>query len=370
MRNLTVEDGRAAAMGGLVFGAGGGGLAAGLSAAETVISIGRPRLASLDEFDDDDQAFVSTGVGAPGNHKRNVFPRDKLRCFELLRDAIAASPAYGPTDSNLVGMIIGHPGAGMASSWLHGAVEPRIAVLDCATNGRGHPSVKMGGMGLASDPNSYLTQAGVGGVGDEGVRLEVVLHGPLSETSDVMRGASAVLGGSIAACRGPFSIGFLKKSGAVGAVSASIRLGHAMLAAQGKSGATMISTIAETLGGEVAVSGVVKENTSELRGAYDVGRILVDGGSGIADLAICNEYMALDIDGERLATFPDLIVTLSEDDGMPTSAALTKPGDRIAVVVVDRTKIPLGAGVFDPNAYPGVERLLEKDLASYALKGR
>jgi uncharacterized protein len=365
-RELTIEDGRAAAYGGLVYGAGGGGLASGLKAAETALALGRPVLATLDEFDDDDVSFVSTGVGAPGRHQ-NVYPRDKLRCHELLRNEIRSSIRFGGSGTELVGFIPGHPSAGMAATWLHSAVEPGLFVLDCATNGRGHPSVRMGGMGLASDPSSEIIQAAVGGVAGGMRRLELVVSGPLSETSDVVRGASAALGGSIAACRGPFRIGFLHRSGAVGAVSASIDLGHAMLRAEGNGADAMIDAIVTQLGGDVVASGVVSENTVELRGAYNVGRILVEGRSASADVSICNEFMALDIDGVRASTFPDLIVTLSLADGMPTAAAQTKPGDDVAVVVVDRSKISLGAGVYDPLAYPGVEALLGKELATYAI---
>jgi uncharacterized protein len=365
-RELTIDDGRAAAYGGLVLGAGAGGLEYGLKAAEMVFALGRPVLATLDEFDDGDLSFVTTGVGAPGA-KRTLYPREKLRCFELLRNEIRASGRFGGSGAELVGFITGHPGAGMAGSWLHAAVEPSLCVLDCAANGRGHPSVKMGGMGLASDPKSDVIQAAVGGVGDTGRRLELVISGPFAETCDVIRGASVVLGGSIAACRGPFSVGFLRAAGAVGSVSASIDLGYAMLSAEGKGAQAMIDAITSQLGGRVATSGVVSENTVALRGAYDVGRILVNGSQASAELSICNEFMALEFDGTRVSTFPDLIVTLSLTDGMPTAAARTKPGDEVAVVVVDRSQIPVGAGVFDPLAYPGVEELIGKDLASYAI---
>jgi DUF917 family protein len=366
IRELTVEDARAAAYGGLVFGAGGGGLESSLRAVESIFDLGRPMLATLDEFDDDDLSFVSSGTGAPGHHE-NTYPRDKLRCYELLRDQIRASGRFGGTRANLVGFITGHPVAGMAEAWLHAVVEPNLFVLDCATNGRGHPSVKMGGMGLASDPLSDVFQAAVGGVGDHGRRLEVVVSGPLAETSDVVRGAAVVLGGSIAACRGPFTIGFLRRSGAIGAISASINLGYAMLQAKGKGAQTMIDAVVCQLEGKVVTSGTVRENSVELRGAYNVGRILVEGPNETVDLSICNEFMALEIDGERVSTFPDLIVTLSLDDGMPTSAARTAPGEEVAVVVVDRSKISIGAGVNDPLAYPGVEALIGKDLATYAV---
>lgn len=367
MRELTLQDARAATMGGLVFGAGGGGLEAGLHMAASVLALGRPRLATLDELDDDDQAFVSTGVGAPGGHKQNVFPRDKLRAFELWQRAVASSRTHAHAGPKIAGLIIGHPGAGMAGSWLHAALDPNVLVLDCATNGRGHPSVKMGGMGLASRADVSVVQAAVGGVDDEYGRLEVVTEGSLTATSDVLRRAAAALGGSILACRGPFSVGFLRQAAAVGSISASIHLGEAMLAAEGRGGDAMIEAIITTLGGTVAADGEVRGNTVALKGAYDVGEIRIAGDPDEVVLAICNEFMAVEIDGNRVATFPDLIVTLSKKDGMPTAAAEMRTGDPVAVVVVDRGKIALGAGVWDPQAYAGVEALLGTKLADYAI---
>ena len=63
---LDLDAARAAVMGGLLLGAGGGGLEEGLSAAKAVLDLGRPRLASLDELDDEaGVAVISTSVGAP-----------------------------------------------------------------------------------------------------------------------------------------------------------------------------------------------------------------------------------------------------------------------------------------------------------------
>ena len=70
MRELTFEDARAASMGGLVFGAGGGGLQRGLEAARTVFQVGTPVLVGLDELEGDDQVMIMTGVGAPGTQQQ------------------------------------------------------------------------------------------------------------------------------------------------------------------------------------------------------------------------------------------------------------------------------------------------------------
>lgn len=360
MRYLSVDDARAAVWGGLVYGAGGGGLEGGLRSVDMVLGLGRPRLAGLDELDDGDLAVVATGVGAPGSHAQTVFPRDSVRAFELARAKIASRG-----DGTVRGTIIGHPGAGMVRSWLHSAMDPDVVVVDCATNGRGHPSVRMGGMGVAADLSRRLVQAAVGGLDDEDGRLELVIEGPLAPSSDVVRRAASALGGSIAACRGPFAVDFLKRSGAVGSVGASIALGEAMLAAKDAGGAKLVDAVVSTLGGRVAATGRVVANTVALDGAYDVGTITVDGSGTGVTLAVCNEYLTVELDGERVATFPDLIVLLDEGTGMPVSAAGAVAGVDVIVVVADRSTVPLGAGVWDRAAYGGVEKLLDVDLCGY-----
>ena len=155
MRQLTFEDARAASMGGLVFGAGGGGLERGLEAARTVFQVGSPVLVELDELEGDDQVMVMTGVGAPGTQQQLVWPRDGLRALELACE-------YWDGHGSIVGTMTAHPGAFMAGTWLANALDPHLAVIDCNANGRGHPTVAMGGMGLAA-PHRHQRRAGGGG---------------------------------------------------------------------------------------------------------------------------------------------------------------------------------------------------------------
>jgi uncharacterized protein len=79
-----------------------------------------------------------------------------------------------------------------------------------------------------------------------------------------------------------------------------------------------------------------------------------------------NEYMTAEVAGERLATFPDVITTLSLGDGRPVSIADIAEGDEVAVLAVDRSQVPLGAGVKEPSVYPEVEEMLGKPLAEQA----
>lgn len=355
MRELTFDDARAASMGGLVFGAGGGGLERGLEGARTVFQVGSPVLVTLDELEGDDQVMIMTGVGAPGTQRQLVWPRDGLRAMEL---ACEAWDGHGA----IVGTMTAHPGAFMAGTWLVNALDPHLAVVDCNANGRGHPTVAMGGMGLAGRTDINVVQAAVGGVEDHHGHIEIVARGPIGVVSDILHHASAATGGVLLASRGPFPVDFLKENGAVGAVSACMRLGEAMLAAEGEGGEAMVAAITKTLGGRELGRGPLRSANVAVQQNWDVGTLEVEN----LTIHVCNEYMAADIDGKRVATYPDLIVTLAESDGMPTPAAHREPGERIVVLAVPRDAIPLGAGVREAAVYRDPERLLGIELVAHA----
>lgn len=364
MQELTREDAIASVWGGLVLGAGGGGLDAGLAAVDAVFQLGIPRMATLEEYPDDALAAVTTGVGAPGAVRRRVvYPSDTIRAMQMLRARLRSGGAG--VQGDIVGAIIGHPGAGMARSWMLSALDESQVVLDCATGGRGHPSVRMGSMGITDDLTHRIILTAAGGLDDADGRLEIEIESPLGLGSDVLRRAAAALGGGIAAARGPFTIGFLKKNGAVGAISTSIRLGHAMLDAEGKSASEKIDAVAKTLKGTARISGKITENSIKLDGAYDVGHILLDTSEGPVDIGVVNEYMALDINGTRAASFPDYIGLFSAKTGDAVGATPAAVGEEVVVVTVPHKNIPTGAGATDPASFPNTEALLGMEFVKY-----
>lgn len=127
-------------------------------------------------------------------------------------------------------MICGHvPGF---NAWLV-ASALGLDYIDAASNGRGHPTVKMGGMGLASRLDISITQIGCSGSNAEQNEFAVMAEGDIVRTSNAMRQAAVVNGGLIYAARGPLTAGFIKENGAAGAITFQLDLGRAMLAANG-----------------------------------------------------------------------------------------------------------------------------------------
>ena len=79
-----------------------------------------------------------------------------------------------------------------------------------------------------------------------------------------------------------------------------------------------------------------------------------------------HELAVTDLDGQRVASYPDVITTL-DGDGSPVSVGHLREGMELAILRIAKDHIPLSASVTDPSVYPIVEEALGLDLTSYAL---
>ena len=213
------------------------------------LDYGGVRLVGLDELDPDAQIITATAVGAPGFANWVIRPRDAVNAARRLMERLDRPP---------IGVICGHvPGF---NAWLVAAALG-LDYVDAAANGRGHPTVKMGGMGLASRLDLSITQVAWSGGEAEQSQFAVVAEGDIVRTSNVMRQAATSNGGLIYAARGPLTAGFIKENGAAGAITFQLALGRAMLAA---SGADRLRASAAFLDGEVLIQGEVTREQRDL----------------------------------------------------------------------------------------------------------
>jgi DUF917 family protein len=355
MRDLDLHAVDAAVAGGSVLAAGGGGwVKHGYLVGRTAVSYGTPRLAALDEIADDATIATVTAIGAPAARDWEMQPSDYVRALRLLMDGL---------DETLTGTITAQNGSSTTcNGWVQSAVLGTL-VIDAAGDGRAHPTGKMGSMGLAADPDHRTVQAAAGGNRAQGRYLELVTRGPVRHTAEVLRTAAVASGGFIAAARNPLPAAYVREHGAVGAISFALRLGEDILAAEAAGAEAVVEAITTSLGGRILGRGAVRAKRLRTEGGFDIGGFH----AGELELGFVNEYMTADSGGERLATFPDVITTLAAGDGRPVSIADVREGDEVAVLAVDKSLVPLGAGVREPSVYPEVEKMLEKPLAEHAL---
>jgi DUF917 family protein len=360
MRILTANDVPAAVTGGSLLACGGGGwVDHGYLVGETATRLGQPRLAGIDEIPDDGIIVTVTAIGAPAAPNWQMLPIDYVRALQLLIDALGQPVA---------GLITAQNGSSTTlNGWTQSAVLG-IPVVDAAGNGRAQPTGKFGSLGLVDTADYQTIQTAAGGNRTQGRYLEVTVRGQVRHADDVLRDVSRSSGGFIAAARNPVPASYVKKHAAIGAISYALRLGEVMLAARPEGAEAVIQAAARVTNGHILGRGPVRDARVDTRDSFDFARFRVEDPDGPLILHTMNEYMAVDRAGERLATFPDVICTLSLETGLPVSVAQMREGTEVAVLVNSKRDLPLGTGAREPDAYGEVERALGIDLVSYALR--
>jgi uncharacterized protein len=355
VRELDLHAVEAAVAGGSVLAAGGGGwVDHGLLVGTTAVQYGTPRLATLDEVDPDAMVATVSAIGAPAAVGWEMRPGDYVRALQLLIEAVP---------DPIIGTVTAQNGSSTTcNGWVASAVLGTL-VIDAAGDGRAHPTGKMGSFGLAADDDYETVQAVAGGNRAEKRYLEVVTRGTVRQTANVLRTAADRSGGFISCARNPVPASFVAGHAAVGAISFALALGEAILAVRDDGPRRMIDVTAEHLGGTVIAEGPVRSRRLRTENAFDIGTVTV----GELELGFVNEYMTAESGGERLATFPDVLTTLSVKTGTIISIADLREGDEVAVLHVPKANVPLGDGVREPSVYPEVEAMLGKPLADYAL---
>jgi len=345
----------AAVLGGSFFGGGGGGdLKTGLVTARLAVELGDLYVVDVDEVPSSSYVVTASIVGAPAAKEKYLKPAHMIRSAELLRD-------YGGV---CVGGFISseNGGASTANGWVPAAVLG-IPVVDAPADGRAHPTGVMGSMGLHKIKDYTSVQAAVGGSREAGTYVEVVARGSLARVDKLIREASVQAGGMVAVTRNPVSPEYLRENAAVGALSKAIEVGKIMQKHYGDAEGIAHEAVKYLGGGHVVNRGFVSNVSLETRGGYDVGRVIVKSNSKSYEITFWNEYMTLeDSEGVRLATFPDLIVTLDLKKSLPLSSAEVKVGDEVLIVVIPKEFVPLGAGVKDPEILKQVETVIGKKV--------
>jgi hypothetical protein len=346
----------AAVMGGCLLGGGGGGsMEEGRRIGRLAVETGLPRIVTPEELPPDAVVVTVSAVGAPAAPDQFCTPMHYVRAVRLLSEG-----------GLKIGGLITSENGGHASvnGWFQSAVLD-IPVVDAPCNGRAHPMGTMGSIGLHRLEGYVSRQTAAGGNPDTGRYTEFTVAAGIVEASRLVRQSAISAGGMVAVARNPVSPAYIKENAAPGALSQAINLGRKMLETSAKSPGAAAQAAADHLGGEVIAEGVVEEAALETKGGFDVGKIRVSDGTRMYELPFWNEYMALDLGGERLATFPDLIATVDLETGNPLPTASVRKGCRVAVLRIPKEKLILGAGMRDPALLGEIEKILDIKILKY-----
>jgi DUF917 family protein len=359
-RHLTEGDIEAAVMGGAVFACGGGGWADhGRMLGRAAISAGQPELVSVDELPDDAWIATAAAIGAPGNTTQwQMLGVDYVKSVQLIESWLGEP---------IAGLIIGQNGkSSTLNAWLPSAILG-TKVVDAVGDLRAHPTGDMGSLGLANSPEAMI-QSAVGGNRAQHSYIELVTRGATAKVSPILRKAADMAGGFIASCRNPVRASYVRQHAALGGISMAMDLGRVILEAQARGGSAVIDAILKQTSGELIGQGrVTRKVVAYTDEAFDIGTIEIGAGANRRVLHVMNEYMAVDDDhGGRLATYPDVITTLSPAGG-PMSVGEINEGNELFIMRVPKSRIPLSSSIADPSIYPPVEAALGISISHYAL---
>jgi DUF917 family protein len=219
----------------------------------------------------------------------------------------------------------------------------------------------MGSMGLERRPGYTSRQVAIGGDPAHGRRLCLSVEGALQDVDALVRQAAVHAGGMVAVARNPVDVAYVRQHGAPGALHQAHTLGEAVLRTRSQGGVAVARAIAGSLDGQVVAQGPAREMQLETRGGFDIGRVSIAD----TELTFWNEYMTVDREGCRIATFPDLMATISVDEGLPVSTADLRDGREVVLLVVPRTRLVLGAGVRSAANLQAIERALGVCIEAY-----
>jgi DUF917 family protein len=361
MRELTSADAHHAILGGGVFACGGGGWKQhGELMGQMATSIGRPRLASVNELDPDSWVATVTAIGAPASKTWEIQPIDYVHALKALMDFVDVPITAVMTAQNGYSTTL--------NGWIQSAALG-VSVLDAAGDVRAHPTGKLGSMGLTTRPDYVSTQVVAGGNRALHGRFLSINQGSVGTADDVLRDISVRTGGFIASARNPVELSWVRDNAALGAITLALRVGTAMEEAETKRGTrsasrgdAVIDAVVENIEGAVITRGVLAHDVPlETRGGFDRGTLRI----GDFTIPYLNEYMAVEASGERIATYPDTIAILSLDDGLPLAVKDAEAGMNVALVVARAESLPLSSSAVDPVALVECEEIMGIEFLKY-----
>ena len=346
MREITLDEIEALAVGAWVLGTGGGGSPyLGLLNMRRLYAEGhRVSLMDPDELADDDMVAVVSNMGAP------LVGQERLVDSENIGRAVTLMEEY-----------LGRPFRAIMSVEIGGnnGVQPFLAaavtgkpVVDADAMGRAYPEAQMTSFAvgdLKPWPLSLVDPRGI-----EGIVAKV----PSWKWMERLSRKMCVEVGSIAAtCKAPRSGAEVKRWGILRTTTQAIALGQAIRAAQREHRDPVEAILAQERG-LLLFRGKVADITRRTTEGFLRGTVKLDGlddwrGHGF-DLAFQNEWAVGWLDGEPRVMTPDLICVLDTVSGEAIGTEVLRYGQRVTVVALPAPPVflsPRGLDFVGPRAF-------------------
>ncbi len=351
----TLEDVRKAVLGGGFLGGGGGGsLEEGMRLGGAAVSFGTIEVVSVKEASGLIAATVSS-VGSQALGRGVLRSANYVEAFLELADRVEVDAIISSENGGMNTLAPWPIAAGLG-----------VPLIDAPADGRAHPTGLMGSMGLHRLEDYVSIQAFSTGLPGSQHRLRGALEGRLEDTSTAIRKLASIHG-VLAVVRNPVDSSYLEDNAAVGGLKLALEVGGILLEMEDEP-LEAYAKASEKLGGKIiGANGEcrVEDTHLETRGGFDVGYADLSCSKHRLKMGFVNEVMYLDMDGERIATFPDLVTPLRVDKAEPLLTADLKPGLTVYLAVVPWKNIPLGSGLKYREAYETLEEAVGVNLTSH-----
>jgi DUF917 family protein len=345
LRELTAEDIESLAVGAWVLGTGGGG-----SPYLTLLNMRalykeghRVRLMPASDLDDDGWVGVVASMGAP------LVGQERLTDSHTITRAAQLMEKHSGRKFDAVMSV--EIGGGNGVRPLMVAAHLGVPVVDSDTMGRAYPEAQMSSVAVGELKPYPLTAVDVRGV--ESI-VEKVPNWKWAER--VARKICVEYGAAASTCK-PRTGAEVKRWGIHGTTSKAIAIGHAVREAQ-RLHVDPVAAILAVEPGKLLYRGKVVDVERRVTEGYLRGNARFDGmeefrGSKL-ELDFQNEWIVARLDGEPIATSPDLICVLDTETGEAIGSETIRYGQRVTVIALPSPPVfltPKGLQHVGPRAF-------------------
>ena len=323
MRRIGIKEVEDIALGASLLGAGGGGdpYYGKLMAMGAIKENGPVELISPDEVPDDAVIMPIAMMGAPtvlcekgtaGNEYREIY--DMMSKY-LGKEIYAVMPME----------------AGGVNSMLPIAAAARLGLpmVDCDGMGRAFPELQMVTFtigGVSATPMALTDEKGNSAI------FNTITN---KWTEELARAVTMSCGGSVTVTLYIMDGATMKAYGVKDIVTRSEQLGRAIRTVKEHAEMTPEEAFLSASDGYKLFKGKISDVLRETNGAFNLGRVVLDGigeyKGRTAEISFQNENLSAVVDGEIMATVPDLICMVDTETFVPVTTEALKYGKRVLV---------------------------------------
>ena len=324
MRKLGISEIEDIARGAAILGAGGGGdpYIGKLVAMGAIQDCGPVTLLEPDEIPDDALVVPFAMMGAPTVLCEKIIGGKE---YEALFDIV--SNHFGKKIFAIMPMEAG----GLNSMFpIAAAARLGLPLVDCDGMGRAFPELQMVTFtigGISASPMALADEKG-----------NTVIFKTITNkwSEELARAVTMSCGGSVAVTLYCLTGAEMKQYGVTGIVSRSEQLGAALRTVKNVTDMTPEAKFLEFSEGIKLFKGKIVDVRRETRGAFNFGKVVLEGIGECkghkAFVEFQNENLSATVDGEIVATVPDLICLVDTDTFVSVPTDALKYGKRVLVV--------------------------------------